>query len=296
MDLLMSDVRLFVKAVEVGGLTQAADALSVPKASASRQLKRLETLVGHTLLHRGAGRFGLTGEGREFLSTAKEVLEAVNQALSRLSDTNEALTGQLRISVPGYLGRELLSSHLSGFMAAHPLLKLTVDVNSDRVDLFREDADVAIRVGLEGCEDLVARRIKRQVLVLCAAPWYLERHPVIEGIDDLAGHYFLTSGPERQAMEMVVPGLDREYVVRAAGVFRANDPELLLRLACSAGGIALVPLLCAKAAIQGGSLVAVLPSFELMPEELNLTYLPARRNTRKIRAFVDFIFKALEQA
>lgn len=296
MDLLMSDVRLFVKAVEVGGLTQAADALSVPKASASRQLKRLETLVGHTLLHRGAGRFGLTGEGREFLSTAKEVLEAVNQALSRLSDTNEALTGQLRISVPGYLGRELLSSHLSGFMAAHPLLKLTVDVNSDRVDLFREDADVAIRVGLEGCEDLVARRIKRQVLVLCAAPSYLERHPVIEGIDDLAGHYFLTSGPERQAMEMAVPGLDREYVVRAAGVFRANDPELLLRLACSAGGIALVPLLCAKAAIQGGSLVAVLPSFELMPEELNLTYLPARRNTRKIRAFVDFIFKALEQA
>ncbi|MCR8959503.1 LysR family transcriptional regulator [Variovorax sp. S2] len=59
----MSDVRLFVKAVEVGGLTQAADALSVPKASASRQLKRLEALVGHTLLHRGAGHFGLTGRG-----------------------------------------------------------------------------------------------------------------------------------------------------------------------------------------------------------------------------------------
>lgn len=97
-------------------------------------------------------------------------------------------------------------------------------------------------------------------------------------------------------MEMVIPGVDREYIVRAAGVFRANDPELLLRLACSAGGIALVPLLCAKSAIQGGSLVTVLPSFELTPEELNLMYLPARRNTRKIRTFVDFIFKALEQA
>lgn len=296
MDLLMSDVRLFVKAVEVGGLTQAADALSVPKASASRQLKRLEALVGHTLLHRGAGRFGLTGEGREFFSTAKDVLEAVDQALSQLSNTNEALTGQLRISVPGYVGRELLSAHLSGFMAAHPQLKLTVDVGSDRVDLFREDTDVVIRVGLEGCEDLVARRIKKQPLVLCAAPSYLERHPEIRGVDDLAGHYFLTSGPERHAMEMVIPGTDREHVVRAAGVFRANDPELLLRLACSAGGIALVPLLCARSAIQGGSLVTVLPSFELTPEELNLMYLPARRNTRKIRTFVDFIFKALEQA
>jgi len=296
MDLLMSDVRLFVKAVEVGGLTQAADALSVPKASASRQLKRLEALVGHTLLYRGGGHFGLTGEGREFFATAKAVLEVVDQALSQLSNTNKPLTGQLRISVPGYVGRELLSSHLSGFMAAHPQLELTVDVGSDRGDLFREDADVVIRVGLEGCEDLVARRIKKQPLVLCAAPSYLERHPQIQTVHDLAGHYFLTSGPERHAMEMVIPGADREHVVRAAGVFRANDPELLLRLACSAGGIALVPLFCARSAIQGGSLVTVLPSFELTPEELNLMYLPARRNTRKIRTFVDFIFKALEQA
>jgi DNA-binding transcriptional LysR family regulator len=131
---------------------------------------------------------------------------------------------------------------------------------------------------------------------LCAAPLYLERHPAINSVDDLAGHSFLTSGPERQAMEMAVAGLEREHIVRAAAVFRANDPELLLRLACSGGGIALVPLLCAKAAIQGGSLVPVLPGLELMPMELNLMYLPARRNTRKIRAFVNFILKALEQA
>jgi DNA-binding transcriptional LysR family regulator len=294
MDLLMSDVRLFVKAVEVGGLTQAADALGVPKASASRQLKRLEVLVGHTLLHRGAGRFGLTGEGRLFLPTAKEVLEAVDQARAQLSDTDETLTGQLRISVPGYVGRELLSPHLAAFMAAHPQLKLTVDVSADRVDLFREDADVMIRAGREGCEELVARRIKRLGRILCAAPSYLNRYPAINAVDDLAGHSFLTSGPERQAMEMVIPGLDREHIVKATGVFRANDPELLLRLACAGGGIALVPLLCAKAAIQSGSLVPVLPSLDLMPKELNLMYLPARRNTRKIRTFVDFIFEALE--
>ena len=296
MDLLMSDVRLFVKAVEVGGLTQAADALSVPKASASRQLKRLEASVGHILLHRGAGRFGLTGEGREFLPTAKDVLEAVDQALSRLAETKEALAGQLRISVPGYVGRELLSPHLAAFMAAHPQLKLTVDTGSDRVDLFQEDIDLVIRAGREGCEELVARRLKRLGRVLCAAPLYLDRHSAIRSVDDLAGHYFLTNGPERQAMEMVVPGLDREHIVQAAGVFRANDPELLLRLACAGGGIALVPLLCAKAAIESGVLVPVLPSLELMPKELNLMYLPARRNTRKIRTFVNFILKALEQA
>ncbi|QGW84902.1 LysR family transcriptional regulator [Variovorax paradoxus] len=296
MDLLMSDVRLFVKAVEMGGLTQAADALGVPKASASRQLKRLEVLVGHALLHRGAGRFGLTGEGRIFLPTAKEVLEAVDQALAQLSDTNETLTGRLRISVPGYVGRELLCSHLAGFMAAHPQLKLTVNISADRVDLFREDADVMIRAGREGCEEFVARRIKKLGRVLCAAPSYLDRHPAINSVDDLAGHSFLTSGPERQAMEMVIPGRHQEYIVKAAGVFRANDPELLQRIASSGGGIALIPLLCAEGAIRSGALVSVLPSLELMPKELNLMYLPARRNTRKIRTFVDFIFEALERS
>jgi LysR family transcriptional regulator for bpeEF and oprC len=36
--------------------------LNVPKASASRQLQRLEATVGHQLLHRGSTRFALTDE------------------------------------------------------------------------------------------------------------------------------------------------------------------------------------------------------------------------------------------
>lgn len=83
-----NDVRLFIKAVEVGGLTLAADVLDVPKASASRQLQRLEASVGHVLLHRGSAWFALTEEWRKFFETAVDMLRAVDRAMSTLMPTS----------------------------------------------------------------------------------------------------------------------------------------------------------------------------------------------------------------
>jgi hypothetical protein len=111
-DFSLSDVRLFTKAAQLGGLTPAADVLNVPKASASRQLQRLEATVGHQLLHRGSTRFALTEEGREFLVAAQHVLTILDDVMLNLSSSGTAVTGRLRIAVPHYYGSELLMSHL----------------------------------------------------------------------------------------------------------------------------------------------------------------------------------------
>ena len=288
-DVILSDVRLFAKAVELGGLAQAADVLKVPKASASRQLQRLEARLGHLLLYRGAARFALTEEGREFLRPAQDALNTLDQALSNLPVAGNALSGQLRIVVPNYFGRDLLAPHLPDFMAAHPHLEIAVTAGSQEVDLFRDEADVAIRFGRTGCEELVARRLKVEPMMLCAAPAYLERHPEILEIQDLGNHFLLTADNEGESgkKEVTIPGLEQEHRLRVAGVFRASDPEILLKLAGASRGVALVLQALARPEIERGSLVPVLPALQLAPQELNLLYLPARRNSPKIRAFID---------
>jgi len=90
-DFSLSDVRLFTKAAQLGGLTPAADVLNVPKASASRQLQRLEATVGHLLLHRGPTRFALTEEGREFLVAAQHVLTILDDVMLNLSSGGNAV-------------------------------------------------------------------------------------------------------------------------------------------------------------------------------------------------------------
>lgn len=240
-DFSLADVRLFIKAVELGGLTLAADVLDVPKASASRQLQRLEASVGHVLLHRGSARFALTEEGRQFFETAVDMLRAVDRAMSTLYADERALTGRLRIAAPTYAGRQFLAAHLPGFMDAHPQLQLSLELGNRHADLFRDEADVLLRIGREGCEELVARRLATVPMRLCASPAYLGRSPAIVTLSDLAGHAFLTGCAHRRVGEMTVPTACHPRSVAAATVLHANDPELLLSLACADCGIALLP-------------------------------------------------------
>lgn len=293
-DFSLADVRLFIKAVELGGLTLAADVLDVPKASASRQLQRLEASVGHVLLHRGAARFALTKEGRQFFETAVDMLRAVDRAMSSLYADERALTGRLRIAAPTCVGRQLLAAHLPDFMAAHPQLQLSLELGNGRVDLFRDEADVALRLGREGCEELVARRLATVPMLLCASPAYLARSNAIVTLSDLAGHAFLTDGAHRRVGEMTLPTAGHPRNVSAATVLHCNDPELRLALARADRGIALVPAALAATAMETGELVAVLPSVPLADEEINLVFLPGRRNSRKIRLFVEYLLDATQ--
>jgi LysR family transcriptional regulator for bpeEF and oprC len=291
-DFSLADLRLFIKAVDLGGLSLAADMLKIPKASASRQLQRLEVNVGHLLLHRGSARFGLTEEGREFLEVARDVLGVLDKAKSNLSAEMSPLSGRLRIAAPVYFGRNFLLAHLTPFMAIHPQLDISIELGSSRTDLFRDDADVLIRAGREGCDELVARRLLSRPLVLCAAPSYLARYAAIDGPEDLAGHAFLLGGGERRTGEISLPVANGAFVVRARGAFYSNDPDLLLQMALAAHGVALLPKHLATSEMERRGLVEVLPDIELMPEEFSAFYLPARRNSRKIKLFTEYLADA----
>jgi len=294
-DFSLSDVRLFAKAAQLGGLTPAAEVLNVPKASASRQLQRLEATVGHLLLHRGATRFALTEEGREFLAAAQHALTILDDVMLNLSSDGSAVTGRLRIAVPHYYGRELLMNHLPAFMTAYPRLEVMVETGKDRADLRRDAADVAIGYGREGGDELVVRHLKQEPLMLCAAPAYLARHAPVQDLPDLSAHRFLTTDAEGRKREISLAAIEKTHRVRVESVFQSDDPEMVLRLALSARGIALVPQSLARPQIDGATLVPVLPSLALKPHDIHLSYLPARRNTPKIRTFVDYfldVFRA----
>jgi LysR family transcriptional regulator for bpeEF and oprC len=77
--------------------------------------------------------------------------------------------------------------------------------------------------------------------------------------------------------------------VRTASVFQSDDLELILKLTLAAKGIGLVPLAIAQSHIDSGLLIHVLPSIKLKPQEINLVYLPSRRNSPKIKVFVDYV-------
>ena len=144
--------------------------------------------------------------------------------------------------------------------------------------------------------ELVARRLATVPMRLCASPAYLGRSPAIVTLSDLAGHAFLTGCAHRRVGEMTVPTACHPRSIAAVTVLHANDPELLLSLACADRGIALLPAELAAPALESGELVAVLPFVPLADEEVNLVFLPGRRNSRKIRTFVEYLLDVTQDA
>jgi LysR family transcriptional regulator, regulator for bpeEF and oprC len=290
----LSDLRVFAKAVEMSGLALAARQLGLPKASASRQLQRLESALGRRLVHRNGRRFVLTEEGRSLLPRVQQVLADLDEAVEGIRAQSGPLQGILRIAAPYNFGRTVLGPLLSRFLAQHPALSLSLELGSGHVDLLKDQADVAIRIGAAGSESLIARRLSSEEIVFCAAPSYLRTRSEPERIEELAEHRVLDFriDPLAREIDAVCDAMTRRVTV--APVLRSNEPEVLVRAAREGMGIAIVPASFIADDLRRGDLLRILPQWGLPAREINALYAPGRAQSPKVRAFLDFLVTALK--
>jgi len=295
-DLQLADVRFFAAAAEKGSLATAAMALNVPKASASRQLQRLEAALGRSLLHRGAGRFALTDEGRTFLPLAHRMLSTMDEVVVELRSQGGPLKGSLRIAAPYKFGRTQIAPCIAPFLALNPEVDISLDLDSRRVDLLADEADFAVRMGDVGEDSLVARLIATEQVVLCASPAYLAANgrPVLA--EELATHRLLMMESGSHIKELTLPLRGRKQKITGKVALRSNEPSVLAEAARHGAGIALIPVGFVSHELHTGALVEVLPNLELMPVSISAVYAPGRRQSRKVRAFLDFLIDHLKQS
>src|SRR3954470_4477473 len=88
------------KAVDAKSLSRAAVELGVPRATLSRRLARLEQRLGTRLLRRSTRSLLLTDSGEALYRHARIVLDALAQAEASVRQTDQAVRGDLRVSVP----------------------------------------------------------------------------------------------------------------------------------------------------------------------------------------------------
>ncbi len=292
-DVLLADVRLLAKAAELGGLAPASRALGLQKASATRQLQRLERALGSRLIHRSGGRFALTEEGRSLLPYAQRGLAAIDEGVHHLLEQHGPLSGVLRIAAPNTYGRKVIGPRLPGFMLRHADLCVSLVLGSQRADLLADEADIAIRIGESGSESLIARKLSVETFLLCASPAYLARSGPLERPGDLARHRFvdLRIDPNARDLHFEGEGGSRRAVV--VPVLRSNEPDVVIEVALRGLGVAVVPHSMTAGHIARGELLPLLPGWKLPPRDVNALYAPGRGGAPKIRAFLDYLAKDL---
>jgi len=291
-----NDTLMFVKVVEKGSFTAAAQALGVPKATLSRKVTELEQRLGVRLLKRTTRKLGLTEAGAVFYERSARIALDLSEAESAVSQLNSSPRGWLRFTSPYSLGTDAITPLLPEFMASYPDVRVEMHLTNDKLDIVGSEMDLALRIGNLPDSSLSARRLATIGMHVYASPDYLARHGEPLQPADLEHHRALAFSQQRHNGRYIWELSNGRETVEAQvnPVLVANDPPSLFNAVISGVGLALLGDPFGKAAVEHGRLRRVLSPWVGPTVELNAVFPPGRMHTPKVKAFVDFLSENLK--
>jgi DNA-binding transcriptional LysR family regulator len=290
------ELSTFVRVVESGSITRAAQRMGVAKSAVSRRLRELEERLKTSLVIRSTAALHLTEGGKAFYKQAVRILADLDEAELMASDANVALHGTIKLTAPLTLTTRRLMPLFNDFLELHTGLALEIDLNDRRVDLIEDGFDLAIRSGSLEDTRLVVRRLAPMKRVTCAAPSYLEKFGTPLTPEELSDHLGLVSTnlPEQTYWQYQWSG-GQTVLARPKTRLKANNGEALLTAAVAGLGICAIPVFIASEAIEQGKLVPLLQSFPLKVGAIYAAYPPERYLSHRIRVLVDFLVDRLQE-
>ena len=108
-------LRIFHAVADAGSFTHAGHELGLSQSAVSRQISALEEGLNVPLFHRHARGLILTEQGEVLYRTAHDVFTKLAAAQTRLMDSKEKPSGELRITTTVGLGSVWLTPRLAEF-------------------------------------------------------------------------------------------------------------------------------------------------------------------------------------
>jgi DNA-binding transcriptional LysR family regulator len=285
--------RAFVQIVKSGSMSAAARQLDTSVTSIARQLSRLETSLGVRLLNRTTRSQSLTEAGKIYYQRLLELLDQIDEMKRNVSSYQQGTKGRLRVHLRTSIGLQVVVPALPAFFKKNPDVTLDLTLTDEREDLVAEGIDVAMWLGNLQDSTLVARRLSPSRRVMCASPAYLKRngHPQVPA--DLVKHNCLVFLARNYLNRWRLTKDDESIEIPVTGNLQTDNGAVLRMSALNGLGIVMLQRSMVQEDLANGSLIQVMPDYEVSPTEfdtaLYVVYPSSRRLSPKTRAFVDFL-------
>ena len=273
----IKQIETFVRIVELGSFSAAAEALYASQSTVSARIKDLERHLGAELFDRSFHRAQLTPKGHEFYEHARRLVEFTASLTQQIRDP-QAVVGRVHLGVVGVVANTWLPALVSRLRERYPQLALRIDTGLTRVLMERlrdGKLDFAIVAGALADPDLQCEPLGHDEFVWMAGP-ALETPSATLGPAELARWPVLMLTEESHHHPVV------RLWFRDAGVaFRAatasNNMNVLATLTMQGLGVSLLPRHCYRADVAAGRL-RVLDTAPALPRvPFSLVYRSERR-------------------
>ena len=284
------DIRVFIEVARQGGFRAAAEHLQQAPASVSEAVQRFEDRLGVRLFERSTRSVSLTPIGQQLYERSSPAVAELEDALSAIDDEKDQVTGTLRLSAPYSAGPFFLDGLVAEFASQFPEVDVELIYDDNKVDLISSGLDAAIRSSTLLAPDTHAVPVGPALpMTVVASPDYLNRQGRPALPTDLLDHDTIgyAFGHGGQLAPWVFEGADGPYSLQPKPKIVANDMRALLRYAKSGLGLTYVYREIARAEIDEGAVVEVLPDQVPSMPRYSLNYLSKKNMTRRLRAFID---------
>ncbi len=284
-------MRIFVRVVEAGTFTRAADSLSLPKATVTKHVQALEERLRVKLLNRTTRRVTVTPDGAAYYDRTVRLLTDLDDIEASMTNARANPRGRLRIDVGTSVAQLLIIPHLAEFHARYPDIQVDLGVSDRTVDLIGDNVDCVIRGGELSDQSLVARRIGNLEFITVAAPAYLERkgtptHPLEIEEKHASVIYFSPQSGRHYPLEFRRG--DESIDITGPYQLSVNEANAYVTSIVAGLGIGQITSWQAQLHLASGTLVQLLPDWTQPLLPVYVVYPPNRHLSAKVRAFVDW--------
>jgi DNA-binding transcriptional LysR family regulator len=291
---VFDDMTVFVRAVEVGSFSGAAQQLGIAKSIVSRRILSLESRLGTSMFHRSTRRLSLTETGLAYYERARRILADLAEAEDLASQLQGELKGRLKVAAPMSFGYRHLSPVVTDFLRAHPQVDIELDLNDRRVDLISDGFDIAVRIGSLPDSSIISRTLAPCRHVVCASPAYIASHgrPQIPAELASESHVCLAynNRPRAEQWRFQIDDVCTDVPVKARHI-HSNNGDILCEAAVAGLGIIVLPTFIVSDAVARGALEVLLTGYEVASPSILAVWPPSRHVSGKVRAFVDLLAK-----
>lgn len=292
-------MQAFVRVVEAGSFTKAAETLHMSKTTVTQLVQQLEARLRVKLLNRTTRKVNVTADGAAFYERVIRLLADMDDAETSLSGAQALPRGRLRVDVPSPLAAMILIPALPAFYERYPDIQIDLGVSDRIVDIIDENVDCVVRGGELTDQSLIARRIGDLALGVYAAPSYLARmgvpaHPLEleESAHRIVGFLWARTGkPVPYAMHN-----QHEHLhIKGRYALAVDDGNAYLAAGLAGLGVLWLPTYMSRRHEARGELVPLFEDWRLDPMPLYIAYPPNRHISAKLRVFIDWVVELMAQ-
>ncbi|MBR6542140.1 MAG: LysR family transcriptional regulator [Anaerotignum sp.] len=254
----LRNLTTFLKIVETGSFSKAAEQLRYSQSTVTVQIQQLEEELQVQLFDRIGKKIYVTEKGRELESYAQKMLE-LSQKISAIGGEEQELQGTLRIAILDSLVTVVLPTVLREFHARYPKVDIIVKTADNVFDaeqqLTQNEVDLAIVIhDMRSTKHFIKTILKETRFVFAAAPSRELTKKEMITMEEIAENDVIITNQQFYFSDMSNENTKKtlEYIIKPR--FDIWNPIGAMELAKQDCGIALLPHYLIQDAVEKGEL------------------------------------------